>query len=86
MKKNTVHIGSALFLGGTVLFGFIHLAIANYIPNIMESKVPYGTSIWEKFFEAMLDTRTILPYFLSILFMLIGIYLLALSYKDRSNE
>ena len=85
MKKTLVHIGSSLFLGGTILFGFIHLAIANYIPNIMESKIPYGTSVWEIFFEAMIDTKTFFPYFLSILFMLVGIYFLILAYKDRSN-
>ena len=85
MKRILVHIGSALFLGGTILFGFIHLAIANYIPNIMESTIPYGTSIWKKFFEAMVDTRTFLPYFISVLFMFIGIYLLVLGYKDRNN-
>ena len=85
MKKTLVHSGSAFFIGGTTLFGLIHLTIANYLPNMTEWNTPPG-----KFMEAMAETSTYFPYYLSILFMIIGVVqliaVILLAYKDKTRE
>lgn len=85
MKRTLVHTGSAFFIGGTILFGIIHLTIANYLPTMTKWNTPPG-----KFFEAMNETSTFFPYILSISFMIIGILLLLaviiLAYKERNNK
>jgi preprotein translocase subunit SecG len=56
------------------------LAIANYVPNMGGWSNPPG-----KFSMAAEETMTFFPYILSILFMIIGILLLVLGYKNAKK-
>lgn len=67
------YAGAILLLSGTLLFGLIHLAVANYVPNIIWSK-----NNITKFGAALQQTMVIFPYVLSIIFMSFGLILLFL--------
>ncbi len=56
-----------MFLSGTVLFGFMHLAIALYIPHLRGWSDPPG-----KLVIVLNDIVGWTPYILSITFMVVG--------------
>ncbi|MDG5785996.1 hypothetical protein QA612_00740 [Evansella sp. AB-P1] len=66
-------VGSTLFIAGILLFGLVHLAIANYVPSMTGWSTPPG-----KFATARNDIMVTIPYFLSIILMLLGVILLLL--------
>ncbi|MBU9714038.1 hypothetical protein [Evansella tamaricis] len=66
-------IGATLFISGIMLFGFVHLAIANYVPNMGGWSNPPG-----KFATARAETMVNVPYFLSIILIIIGLLLIFL--------
>lgn len=70
MKKRLQIFGYVLFFSGIVLFGFMHLAIALYIPNLGGWSDPPG-----KFETVLNDIMGWVPYTLSILFILIGVFI-----------
>ncbi|NIK12031.1 hypothetical protein [Alkalibacillus almallahensis] len=64
-------MGTVLFASGILLFGLMHLAIANYVPYEINSF---------KLSHVMEATMVNVPYFLSIGFMIVG--LLMMFYRD----
>ncbi|MGM8215263.1 hypothetical protein ACLIA0_06760 [Bacillaceae bacterium W0354] len=60
-------IGATLFLSGILLFGLVHLAIANYVPNMVGWSDPPGKLETVRK-EIMLNT----PYFLSVFLIIVG--------------
>ncbi|WP_407271163.1 hypothetical protein [Radiobacillus sp. PE A8.2] len=66
-------IGASLLLSGAVLFGFMHLAIANYVPNMGGWSDPPG-----KFNQVLRDTMITFPYYLGLILILTGLVLLFL--------
>jgi hypothetical protein len=87
MSRLLLIVGSCFLLSGTLLFGMVYLAIANYAPHMTGWSDPPG-----KFALAMEATMTRSPYVISILFMIIGTLLFAvaiykaLSIRDREAE
>jgi hypothetical protein len=71
MKKSLQLFGFVLFISGTVLFGIMHLAIALFIPNLGGWSDPPG-----KFVVVLNEIMGWVPYVLSIMFMLIGGFIL----------
>lgn len=71
--SRSAFLGAVLLIAGVILFGFTHLAIANYVPNMGGWSEPPG-----KFSQARDAIMVNVPYFLSILFILIGLVLLFL--------
>ncbi|MBP3951786.1 hypothetical protein [Bacillus suaedae] len=67
-------MGATLFIAGTLLFGIVHIAIANYIPNMHVWSDPPG-----KFQQARKEIGVNIPYILSIIFMVFGFILLILN-------
>lgn len=72
MNRSTF-IGATFFLGGILLLGFVHLAIANFEPNLMGYSTPPG-----KFEQIKEEIMIGFPYFLSWLLMIVGSILLFL--------
>lgn len=72
--KRITFLGATLFITGTLLFGIVHLAIANYIPNMHGWSDPPG-----KFQKARNEIGVNVPYILSIFFMILGFILLILN-------
>ncbi|WP_413305962.1 hypothetical protein AA0X95_04790 [Bacillus sp. 1P10SD] len=66
-EKKLQIFGYVLFSSGTVLFGLMHLAIALYIPKLNGWSDPPG-----KFETVLNDIMGWVPYTLSLLFILIG--------------
>ncbi|GKV69447.1 hypothetical protein NCCP2716_19450 [Sporosarcina sp. NCCP-2716] len=66
-------MGGILFISGTLLYGIVHLAIANYIPNMQGWSDPPG-----KFQQARNEIGVNIPYFLSIIIMVLGLIILFL--------
>lgn len=60
-------VGSIFLLSGTLLFGMVYTAIANYVPHMNGWSDPPG-----KFALTMDATMMRPPYVISILFMIIG--------------
>ncbi|WP_047980216.1 hypothetical protein [Ornithinibacillus contaminans] len=86
--KRSDFLGATLLICGVLLFGIIHLAIANYAPSMLG----WGGNTLEKFQQARDETMVNVPYFLSIAFMVIGIVLLffkefkkIVAYMTKSN-
>ncbi len=71
--KRLTFIGGILLIAGTLLYGIVHLTIANYIPNMQGWSDPPG-----KFEQARNEIGVNIPYFLSIIFMVLGLILLFL--------
>ncbi|OBZ16491.1 hypothetical protein [Bacillus sp. FJAT-26390] len=72
MKKALIIMSSTFLLSGTLLFGMVYLAIANYAPQMNGWSDPPG-----KFSMAMDATMVRVPFTLSIIFMIIGSLLFA---------
>lgn len=66
--------GSTFLLSGTLLFGMVYLAIANYVPQMTGWSDPPG-----KFSSVLEATMLRVPYIISILFMIIGVILFAVA-------
>ncbi|WP_411954652.1 hypothetical protein ACKXGF_02045 [Alkalibacillus sp. S2W] len=64
-------LGTVLFASGVLLFGLMHLAIANYVSYELNSFI---------FSRVMEATMVNVPYFLSIGFMVVG--LIMMFYRD----
>lgn len=64
----------SFLLSGTLLFGMVYLAIANYVPHMTGWSDPPG-----KFSLALDTTMLRAPYVISILFMIIGTLLFAVA-------
>ncbi|MDR6879620.1 hypothetical protein [Bacillus sp. 3255] len=64
----------SFLLSGTLLFGMVYLAIANYVPHMTGWSDPPG-----KFSLALDATMLRAPYVISILFMIIGTLLFAIA-------
>lgn len=78
MNKTFLIAGSSFVLSGSLLFGMVYLAIANYAPHMTGWSDPPG-----KFSLAMEATMTKAPFLISILFMVIGSLMLAIAvYKE----
>jgi hypothetical protein len=77
MKRALVIMGSTFLLSGTLLFGMVYLAIANYVPQMNGWSDPPG-----KFALAMDAIMVRTPFTLSILFMIIGSLLFAIVMID----
>ncbi|WP_042221843.1 hypothetical protein [Oceanobacillus manasiensis] len=78
MRKKLRNLGYVLFMSGTVLFGIMHLAIALYIPNLGGWSDPPGLMV-----TTLSDIAGWVPYTLSIVFMIIGAFLIVM---DLSNN
>lgn len=74
-------IGSLLILTGTVLLGFMHLAIATYIPNISGWTGPPG-----KFAIVLTEISGWVPYILSIIQIIIGSNLVWTSLSNQKQS
>lgn len=74
MRSSIMIAGSTLLLSGTLLFGMVYLAIANYVPQMTGWSDPPG-----KFSVALDATMLRLPLIVSILFMIIGVVLFAIA-------
>ncbi|CAH8711182.1 hypothetical protein M5W83_28890 [Paenibacillus thiaminolyticus] len=81
MNKLLLSAGSIFLISGVILFGMVHMAIANYAPNMPGWSDPPG-----KFSLAMEATMLIAPYVTGILFMIIGILLFLALYRDLSKN
>lgn len=71
MDKAKLFIGALLFLSGIILFGMMHLAIAIYIPQMLNWSDPPG-----KFISALNGISGWVPYLLSIVLMVIGLIMI----------
>lgn len=71
MDKAKLFIGALLFLSGVILFGMMHLAIAIYIPQMLNWSDPPGT-----FISALNGISGWVPYLLSIVLMVIGLIMI----------
>lgn len=90
MIKICLIAGSTFLLSGTLLFGIVFLAIANFAGKMTGWSDPPG-----KFAIAMDETMMTAPHVISILFMIIGIIFYAVAIymalpvkkaEDSSNE
>ncbi|MBB6452601.1 hypothetical protein HNQ94_001047 [Salirhabdus euzebyi] len=71
--KRLDFLGALFFISGILLYGIVHLAIANYVPNMGGWSTPPG-----KFAIARDDTMLNVPYFLSIILIIVGSIILFL--------
>lgn len=76
------HFGSLLFLSGIILFGLMHVAIAFHSPQLTGD-----------FVSTLSNAKGWIPYLLSIVFMLTGLFILLdgilderLEKEDREKE
>ncbi|OPH47043.1 hypothetical protein BC351_40415 [Paenibacillus ferrarius] len=82
MRSSILVAGTSLLFSGTLLFGTVYLAIANYVPHMGGWSDPPG-----KLSMALDETLLRIPYIISILFMIIGVTLLATAIlKELSNK
>ena len=71
MNYSRLIIGSIFFIAGTLLFGFIHLAVANMFTH---TKGPIDMP--GQFNDVLSILRLKTPYIISIFFMCIGLLVL----------
>ncbi|WP_156130455.1 hypothetical protein [Paenibacillus durus] len=82
MRRSFLIAGSTFLLAGTLLFGMVYWAIADYVPHMTGWSDPPG-----KFSLALDATMLRVPYIISILFMVIGVVLFAVAiYKELTNK
>jgi hypothetical protein len=81
MTRLLLIVGCCFLLSGTLLFGMVYLAIANYAPHITGWSDPPG-----KFSLAMEGTMTRAPYVISILLMIIGTLLFAVAFYKAIDK
>jgi hypothetical protein len=74
MMRVLLVAGSTFLLSGTLLFGIVFWAIANYVPNMTGWSDPPG-----KFSLTMDATMMRAPYIISILFIIIGLLMFAIA-------
>lgn len=79
MNKKSQTFAYVLLLSGTMLFGLMHLAIALYIPNFGGWSTPPG-----KLITVLNEIMGLVPYVLSILFILIGLLILLVNSSDKA--
>ncbi|MDQ1236735.1 uncharacterized BrkB/YihY/UPF0761 family membrane protein [Paenibacillus sp. SORGH_AS306] len=71
MNYSRLIIGSVFFIAGTLLFGFVHVAVANMFTH---TRGPIDMP--EQFNDFLGILRLKIPYIISIIFMCIGLILL----------
>lgn len=71
MLKGMRFTGAVFLLAGTILYGMIRLAIALYMPQLHEWS---GTQAW----YARVEIGASVPYYVSIAFILLGVFMLAI--------
>ncbi|KRE55959.1 hypothetical protein [Paenibacillus sp. Soil750] len=82
MRSSILVAGTTFLFSGTLLFGMVNLAIANYVPHMGGWSDPPG-----KLSLALDGTMLRIPYIISILFMIIGVTLLVTAIlKEFSNK
>lgn len=75
-------IGSSFLIAGTLLFGVIHLAVAN-----MFTHSPGTMNIPGQFNDFLGSLRLKVPYIISILFMCVGLLILISTFiKNHSRK
>lgn len=80
MRKKLRNLGYVLFMSGTVLFGIMHLAIAIYIPSLQSWGDPPGLLV-----SVLSEIAGWVPYTLSIVFMIIGAFLIVIDFSNNSS-
>ncbi|MDX8365656.1 hypothetical protein [Cytobacillus sp. IB215665] len=81
MKQDRLFIlGLFLILSGTILLGFIHLAISTYIPNLSGWSDPPG-----KLHTILNNILGWFPYILSVVELLIGTILVVISLTNSKK-
>ncbi len=73
--KRVQHFGSLLFLSGIILFGLMHVAIAFHSPQFQGD-----------FVSTLTRVKGWVPYLLSIVFILIGAFILLDGIVDERVE
>ncbi|KMK78126.1 hypothetical protein [Alkalihalobacillus pseudalcaliphilus] len=73
-------IGGIFLIAGSLLFGLIHLAIAMYIPNVE------ATISFQHLWATLWAIHGFVPYILSFIFMLLGIYFIFFKEGKELNE
>ncbi|MED1562311.1 hypothetical protein AJ85_05620 [Alkalihalobacillus alcalophilus ATCC 27647 = CGMCC 1.3604] len=78
--KRFDRIGGVFLIAGALLFGLIHLAIAMYIPG-------RGTTISsERLFQTLYEMHGFVPYILSLIFMLLGVYFIFFMNEEKTDD
>lgn len=75
-KAIKVFIGAVCTVSGIILFGFVHLVVGSYLPNMPGWSNPPG-----KYIEALNDTAGTVPVIIAIILFIVGIAILRESYK-----
>jgi hypothetical protein len=75
MSRSTF-LGATFLIAGVLLYGFVHLAIANYVPSMGGWSTFSLSESPGKFSQARDAVMVNIPYFLSILLFVIGLVLL----------
>lgn len=70
-------IGAICTISGIILFGFVHLVVGSYLPNMTGWGNPPG-----KYIQALNDTAGTIPALIAIVLFLIGIAILSKAYKN----
>ncbi len=73
-------IGALSILTGTILYGFVHLSVSIYLPNLHGWSDPPG-----KIITVLNTTGGTLPAIISIMLFFFGIVLLYIDYKENSK-
>ncbi|NQX66099.1 hypothetical protein HQN90_08175 [Paenibacillus alba] len=82
MRISILVAGTSFLFSGSLLFGAVYLAIANHVPHMGGWSDPPG-----KLSLALDETMLRTPYIISILFMIIGVILLATAIiRELSNK
>lgn len=74
-------IGSSFLIAGTLLFGFIHVAVAN-----MFTHSPRAIDIPGKFNDFLGSLRLKVPYIISIVFMCVGLLMLISAFIQNHSR
>jgi len=70
-------IGAVCTLSGIILFGFVHLVIGSYLPNMTGWGSPPG-----KYIGGLNETAGTIPAIIAIILFVIGIAILSKVYKN----
>ena len=70
-------IGAVCTVSGIILFGFVHLVVGSYLPNMTGWGSPPG-----KYIEALNDTAGTIPVIIAMILFVMGIAILNKVYKS----
>lgn len=70
-------IGAVYTVSGIILFGFVHLVVGSYLPNMGGWGIPPG-----KYIEGLNETAGTIPAIIAIILFVIGIAILSKAYKN----